>query len=283
MLAEHPNTQTLIDGLLRQIRQSDCLQVSDEEMIEILEGWKRDCPESFQPEPPEIALKEWHRLKPAIEQEWAEKAKQHYRKAIREWVISNWVKQNTSAREYALKSMCIMTEIYLKEEREVELRAYLTDVIEVGKDAADKRLERKNSLRGFLADLSGTDWLRLICEISYKLAYVVLAMWLFAAASSRFERVALALLLMTYNYLLFGRTWDVLNRMFLQDAEYERFREIRRVLKVPETELERHWRIAHIFTVNDDKTKKGISVGLTMLSSLIVWGIGIWNLVLAIW
>jgi hypothetical protein len=142
----------------------------------------------------EVSLKDWEGLRPFIAEEIAaqnrERLKQRLKPAVREKVIRDWLARyaaDLTANEKHLVTSGI--EGYLEQDSPAELEGYLEALLKQGVATAEKKRKKSGRVRDYLRNA----WAVLVGTVKFAIAFAVLSV-----ASSRFETIVLAMLVMIY-------------------------------------------------------------------------------------
>lgn len=140
------------------------------------------------------SLNEWEKLEPTLVEDRSkrnrERLKQHLRAAVREKVVRDWVTyniKNISAEEARLVISAMET--CLEQDCQKKLRNYLETVLIKGVTVAEKERKKQQRGDGYLGHI----WAGITGCIKCGIAFGVLS-----AASSKFENIVLAMLVLIY-------------------------------------------------------------------------------------
>lgn len=222
-----------------------------------------------------IRESEWQALEPELTREhdgheFLER-KRKIQAAIRGKLVSNFIEQHASTRfNWEKHSLKRRIEMLLWESRREALQSYLTDVLEVGTEGADKNQKREQRKGGAAL----YTWAVIVGTI--KLGIVLGA---FSVSKTRFETVVVALIVLTYQMIeSHSSDWNV--HALLNNWEFRvASRRIRRLLKeeVPEEVAERELEEEQAF----EKASYRSSIGtlIQAIFGLIIFAIALFELV----
>ena len=140
------------------------------------------------------------------EQVLLQRRRRYFQTLLTHSVFNEWIRANTAIKDgVEIQRIRETVQAFLREDRIQELKLYLTDVLQSGKEAADKTQKRR--LRG------GWAWLGYSFTIIRGIVYVGAVLAVLSVAESHFQKVSLAVLVMIGNMLLTNRGSDGLYRM----------------------------------------------------------------------
>jgi hypothetical protein len=142
----------------------------------------------------DLRPEQWEKLEPFLAEEAAVhervRLKQHLRRAISESVISDWVAAHVDIKKSS-DAILVKSRIrsYLLQNRQDELKLYLEDVLGEGIKKAEKTYKKEQRSGGYALHA----W-----ALTTGIVKLVIAFGILSVASSRFETIVFAVLVLTY-------------------------------------------------------------------------------------
>jgi PHD/YefM family antitoxin component YafN of YafNO toxin-antitoxin module len=271
-----PEQQTpdeLISDLLISLSQkARYLQLTDEEARLYIFGKAR--PYAYA-----ISHQDWEALQSLLADEvnkrHLDSVRHFLEEIVREAIVTEWIEKNVNGTEIDKRRLKSDVEFHLRDGREADLRAYLSDVLEIGLKKAQQKQERKLQGDGGYV---GHVWVAV--QGLVRLGIVV---GVFSVAQTKFETAAFAILVLIYesiSNIASGQARAMTGFWLAVEAHFKR---IRRLLKEELSEPEREMRHEEEqelmrFAAREFRVRFWIRAGCSSL----VWILALWKLLTTI-
>jgi hypothetical protein len=221
----------------------------------------------------------WEQLKPVMTEErrnaFLQRRKHEFQNQMRRRLITKWIKENTGIEDhYEVTALCTRIEILWRLDRREELTTYLCDVLRSGVKSANKESKRRQ--RGSWAQFV------YVYVVIRGLVYVAAVVAILSVAETRFQKVALSVLIMIVNMLLTNRSSDALYRMRLGVVVDTQMGSLTRFFRFPEDDEERERRVEQMVDSEKDFAANSIATYIQFGFEILVWAICVVALVLAL-
>lgn len=263
-----PSPETLVRDLLQELKTKvEWLAITEEELDE-LGAFDYSAARDEWVELDEIrAAEDKERRRDSI--------RARFKNVVRRSLVEQWLQQHASMKQQSQRKRVLDTiQLYLRDDREDELFHYLCDVLVIGLEKADKKQTSK--LRG------GSFYPVLIAwAILTGLLRVGLAFGVLAVASSKFETIVFALLILIY----YGVVSASAAERYYNSSTGKRSENLlmRLMLKLNHDELdwEREHRIEAEREASQNVARGAVPFLISELSIGLVWLLAMYKLVTA--
>ena len=276
-------TYEKIEYLLADIRvKADQLMVQDEEAHNagVSDGSlpSLDSDESFEKEAT-TQNEAWREVKAQARLEFEkavlEQRKKYFQTLLRQSVINEWIEKNVGMKGGADVAQLRSTiEYFIAADRIPALKLYLSDVLTHGLKVAEKNVKKRRT--------GGWAWLGYSFAVIKGLIYVVAVLAILSVAESRFEKVAMAVLVLIGNAALSHASRVPVFFVEVHEILDKQFSQLRRFFRLPEEEEEREERQEARAKADIQLTRAGIHNLIQSVFEGIVWLICAVELVLVL-
>ena len=200
--------------------------------------------------------------------------RRYFAEKVRAQIVEEWIADNVaSGSDFEKDRLKRDIEFSLRDGHEVDLRAYLSDVLEFGLRKADKKRRRKQWGDG---GYIGHAWVAL-----QGIARLAIVIGIFSAAQTKFESIVFASLVLIYELVSNAVSGQAITASLFRLEMENHFKRVRRLLKeevsLTDDEVQYEQKDKNFRDLNRNGMRFWITVGF----SAVIWLIAIWKLTTA--